>query len=235
MIKSTFRILWFTIFAITLLIGGFVGFYFVKNYIKDQSTLKRIPAIVNWVENFYTKKGHYPAKEEFDNKFPDFRKISKRGYTTYSDSAQKAPQDFSLPYDLSKERKNAIGTPSRTLFYDGYYNVRPCPRWGVLGLESKETVQSLEGGLYVYPPEGMIFADFYAGEIYFSHIENHKLLNGKTTLLSGLNKPRGFYLNTGKVLVTDGPDVFTYDWVGSELKLKNPQKIGQVPTGCPVS
>src|SRR3989344_2723270 len=221
MIKSAFRILSLTIIVIILLIGGIFGFYFVKNYISDQSTLRQIPEKVSWVENFYTTNARYPNQAEFKTQFPDFYKISKRGYGGVDGDT---PQDFILSYDLSKERADAIGTPAKgVLGYEGYYDVRPCPRWSILGLTTQEVPPFAGNGMYVSPPSGMIFSDFNTGTVYFSHIENYKSLNDKVPLLNGLNKPRLFQKTsqdkTIKIIVTNGNDVFSYDWVGAELKL----------------
>ncbi|KKU70372.1 MAG: hypothetical protein UX94_C0007G0001 [Parcubacteria group bacterium GW2011_GWA2_47_21] len=231
MLKSIFRILGLTIVVIILLIGGFIGFYFVKNSINDSGALKPVHEQLTWIENFYTTNARYPNQSEFKSQFPDFK--SKRGYTAYglNNIDGNPAQNFSLSYDLSKERSDAVGTPGRGIFgYEGYYSVGPCPRWNELGLGQPEVIT------YVYPPGGLIYSDLNVGEIYFAHSEQ---LNEKIPLLNGLSNPRLFQKasnnKTNNIIVTNGNDVVSYEWAGSELKLKNPKKIGVIPTGCPVS
>ena len=61
----------------------------------------------------------------------------------------------------------------------------------------------------------------------------------KIPLLNGLGSPRLFQKSsnnkTNNIIVTNGNDVVSYEWAGTELKLKNPQKIGVIPTSCPDS
>ncbi len=243
MFRSVFKILGLTIIIIILFIGILFGAFFINNYIKDQSIIRSINQKVDWIENFYTINSRYPNQEEFYKKFPNFpteTSYGKSGSNSnyYSavglDNKEENPaQDFDLHYNLSKERLNAPGNSYQDFFgYPVHYDVRGCPRWIELGLENPQILTS------VYPPNGppngLILSDLYAGEVYFITEEQN---NKKIVLLSGLDKPRLFskYNKSDgsiKIIITDGSDVFSYDWMSSELKLKNPQKIGQVPDRC---
>ncbi len=230
--RSKFRIFKLIIITIVLLIVVFIGYYLINSYIKDQLTLKQTNKVLNWIEYFYTDNGRYPSQVEFKNNFSNFK--SKE--INYSDSEQ----SFLLIYPLIKRRSNAPGHPGMELFgYTGKYYVEPCPRWDELELGQPKVLIDIS-------PVIIIYSDFNAGEIYFAHREQ---LNEKILLLSGLDKPRLFKKTDNKnnnifvtanvsktnIVITDKNNVIYYEWDDLGLKLKNPQKIGVVPIGCPIS
>ena len=196
--------------------------------------------MVMWIENQYTLNSKYPTQEEFESQFPDFRNH------TYTEEYAGFEQDFSLSYHLGVyegERKSyALGEEKRIMpmvfgpiVY--YYEVKPCSRWGQLGLIGPET------SYYVAPPtSGSILTDFDKGTVYFKYSNS----NEKIPLLTNLIKPRVFDKANDKIVVTNGKNVYLYDFYrdsfdprvnlkpNGNIKLLNPQKIGEVPTGCPV-
>lgn len=228
MFKFLFRILKLTIAAtIVILTVAYAGYYLKGRYVDDPSSLKQASEALNWVENFYTLNSHYPSQADFKNQFPNFDPTGKYGYTAYglNNQDQNPAQNFTLFYELSSERSDVPGVPSRPFGYEGYYKVGPCPRWARLGLKQPE--------IHTYvSPGGLIHSDLNAGEIYFTYSERP---NEKVPLLSGLDKPRLFQGGGHKITITNGDDVISYEWDGFALKLKNPKKIGTVPTGCPAS
>ncbi|MFA5886814.1 MAG: hypothetical protein WC863_03475 [Patescibacteria group bacterium] len=238
MLRTIVRILSLTIIIIVLFIGIFISVSSINKNIKDQSIIKSINQKVAWIENFYTINSRYPNQEEFYKKFPNFPTETSYGksgsnsnyYSAagFNNKQENPAQDFDLHYNLSKERLDAPGNSYQDFFgYPVHYDVRGCPRWIELGLKNPQVLIS------IYPPNGLILSDLYAGEVYFIAEEQN---NTKITLLNNLDKPRIFseYKSDGstKIIITSGSDVFSYDWAGPELKLKNPQKIGQVPDKC---
>lgn len=222
--------------------------YPIKSGTKDEANLKQVRESLDWTENFYTTNDRYPTNKEFKEHFPDFesRRVEYFSRGSLDDPDRNAAQDFSLTYSLSRESKDAVGTPRQGIYgYEGYYSVKPCPRWSILGLKQPEN------SVYVG-----ISSNFYTGEVYFTPKGQYGMDNtGKTfftpsgekiSLLKELEKPRLFGSYTPSVthltkenkpdyvVVTNGRDVVVYEWDGSELKLKNPKKIGEVPTSCPV-
>lgn len=234
------------VLIIVIIIVGFKGIRFVR----DQLSLKYAKEEINWIENYYTMNAHYPSDNEFVGQFSKIKlTISSTSYRSNSGSVNNnSPQDFSLEYRLSKEVAGANGVPERQIFgYTGHYLVKPCAR-SISGYYfnrfATETYTNSDDWIYT---------DIYSGEVYSVHsnLLNNSKSNGKISLLSGLNKPRIFSwvspldnfnfdpsdLNNqvkykNKVFITNGSDIFSYDWDSINLKLNNPQKIGEIPNSC---
>lgn len=216
----------FVVFAIIAAYKGFI-------YFSNKSKLAKIENQVKWVEDYYTKNGHYPTQELFNGEFSDSG--VEEWYTAYKGDGKDEypPQSFYLNYKLTNNFKKsyAIGRPERGfLGFEGKYRIEPCDRWRELGSGQPNPF------IYVYPPGGLVFSNLNAGEVHFAHSEK---LDEKIFLLKGVVKPRifskGNSKETQKIIITDGGDIISYDWDGAAIKLKNPQKIGEVPKGCPAS
>lgn len=218
------------IFIVFILFYAGTGYY---NDLQDRAKVNNIKAMAAWVENQYTLNGKYPTSQEFYNKFPDFGDGSAtEGYAGYD-------QDFYLSYRLGffggARKRYALGSEEQyglsTGFGGWYYKIHPCSRWDQSGLRKPQT------SIYIQPPtSGGVIVDFEKGTIYFK--DNHS--DAKVLLLSDLVKPRIFDKGNDKIVVTNGGNIYSYDFYHDgfdprDFKLLHPQKIGEVPTSCPAS
>ncbi|MBK5215391.1 MAG: hypothetical protein JJE53_01095 [Candidatus Pacebacteria bacterium] len=230
----------FILFIVILIVG-----YKSINIIRDSLTLQYVKEETSWLENYYTINAHYPNENKFAEQFSKNKLlmdaityIPVRGVLDNN-----SEQNFSLKYKLSKEISSAIGSPRIEMFgYSGYYIVRSCER-----IIPNFVLNSFITDEYIYPPAGTIYTDIYSGEVYFSHSGQSDV---KIPLLSGLDKPRIYsWINNSlsnfdpgdlstnvkykdKVFITNGSDIYSYDWDSTNLKLINSHKIGEIPQNC---
>jgi|GEM_PF-2692677 hypothetical protein len=208
--------------------AGFYVYSRTTDYVHDRNTLPQVNTALSWVEDFYTRANRYPTESEFNAQFPSFHTIGT--HSDYYDYNSSAPQSYILYYDLTQTSSNAPGDPETGggLFgtvYLGVYAAWPCPRWTING-----NVQPPQPILLTEQPRGSIFANFATGDVYFAYF-NGMYSYGTTTIMTGLVDPRTFQ-NNNKYYITNGSDVYVYDWDPAHLKLIDPLKVGTVPTGC---
>lgn len=208
---------------LVLVLGAFLKYRDWKTEKNDQLKLQEVKAEVYWIEDFYTVNSRYPSQKEFKEKFPNFG-IEKERYIAYglNNKDENPAQNFQLRYKLTSNapKSYAIGAPEEPFGPLPYYDIGPCTRWANLGIGQPQALVS------VYPPRVLIYTDLNAGKIFGG--------SDDIILLVGLDKPRIFEHHIdNKIYITNGSNVFSYDWDGKEIKLKNPQKIGEVPKGCP--
>lgn len=236
------------IIVVILIIVGFK----ILNIIRDQLTIKYVKDEINWIENYYTANAEYPSKKDFDKKFSKIKLLIRPvSYDpNFGSGVHSSMQDYSFEYRLSKEKKEALGGPEKSILgYIGKYLVKPCQR-SIPGYY----FNNFNTEIGIFPPDGFIYTDIYTGEVYFIYSSSvyPERLQEKIILLSGLNKPRAFgWVNNfryetspdfenlrsqpqykDKVFITNNKDIFSYDWDSINLKISNPKKIGEIPQSC---
>ncbi|TSC87151.1 MAG: hypothetical protein G01um10148_256 [Parcubacteria group bacterium Gr01-1014_8] len=226
------RVIGFLLVCLLLLIAGIAVFFVIKDY----PIVRQVPEHVEWIENFYTANSRFPSKAEFESQFPGVLSSNPHWHTgthyrMYGD--QESAQHYYYSYPISHIGKwlgiADQGSPfTGVLGYEGYYTVDPCPRWADVGLGD-----SYPHDAYVYPPEGLIRSNFHKGTIYFWDSKINTEDDWGRLLMSGFVHPRVMQKDGSNVIITNGPDVLSYAWDSVAMKLVNPQRIGEVPTGCP--
>ena len=211
---------------VIVLIGGVSAVYFGYISWKQNQRVESVKIMGTWIGDFYAQHSRYPSASEFKEEFS----YLDGAYTAYD-------QSFSLRYK-SNWQVDSFGYPDRdTLGFTGYYILNQCYRWKIFGTPKPEFIPDV---LFIEidpPADGLLSVDPRLGEIYFSYQSTYKgRPNEKVTLLTGLISPRFFQKisqngNVEKLSIINGEDIIEYDWDGGGIKLLNPQKVGQFPSG----
>lgn len=233
--------------VIIIIIFGIKGI----NFIRNQFNIKYANEETSWIENFYTNNARYPEESEFNNQFSKFKlKAGSVLYRAEHVSIEKnSAQNFLYSYKLSKRTSKAPGIAEHTFTgYTGRYFINNCSRSIPDYFFNQFSVETYAN------PDVWIYTDIYTGEVYliYNNYVYPDKINEKIILLQGLIKPRIYswrdhsigmpdfdpdtvkdnikYKN--KIYITNGNNVYSYDWDGANLKLLNPEKIGQIPNSC---
>lgn len=224
--RRSFKII--LIILILILIGQ------IFFYIKDKNTIQTVNDQIAWLEQFYTENARFPSENEFYSRYEKNKRIEplEDNYKIIDidKSSNGAPQNFSLKYKLHfQDHFDTLGAKRRDYipFYL-YTEVTPCHRW-------KEISEFAPRMVIHVKPNTFIQANLETGSITLKE-------NPEKKLLTELKQPRflhawpGFnssYAAGNEVFITNGNDVVRYTWDPSTQSLNNPEKIGNVPTGCP--
>lgn len=205
----------------------------------DQRLVVTVKEQIVWLEQFYTDKARYPSHEEFYSRYPKENPTDSTRSNYQTNDFDRPPQDaqgFSLNYKL--HHQNLAGAPGRQAHTDfiAFYShtqVSECSRWK----EITNFVPRMDGA--VKSKSGNDFWDIQAnlesGTINF--VEGP--LVGQA-LLKDLKQPRflspydGNWYDENDLVLTNGNDILKYRWDPETQSLGKPEKIGSVPTGCPV-